>query len=108
MSVFIILMNHNGKQPHSPATSKCKFNQHLQFDCFKTIKLKKLSFVGGNSPATSKCKFNQHLQFDCFKTIKLKKLSFVGGKFFPVMRRNVSSLFSMVHGKKMSSWKILN
>ena len=76
MSELIILMNHNGKQPHPPATSKCKFNQHLQFDCFKTI--------------------------------KLKKLSFVGGKFFPIMRRNKSSLFSMVHGKKMSSWKILN
>ena len=39
MSELIILMNHNGKQRHSPATSKCKFNQHLQFDCFKTIKL---------------------------------------------------------------------
>ena len=52
MSELIILMNHNGKQPHSPAISKCKFNQHLQFDCFKTIQLKKLSFVGGKFSPT--------------------------------------------------------
>ena len=46
MSELIILMNHNGKQPHPPATPKCKFNQHLQFDCFKTIKLKKTLVCG--------------------------------------------------------------